>query len=147
MSAPCGDTKQGRDKYHASHWRSLLQVRAAVDAVIADPNAVSTLRSSRALACLNKLRALRDALRHGGGGGGAIGLDAILAPWTPDDARRARGASGFQKEPRPLLTVCSVRGRLDGRRGVLVCRCAARASRLSRGGGARPEWLRRDLAA
>lgn len=75
-------------------------VRALVDAVIDDPNNVLRVRSSPAMACLDKLRRLRDVnKRHGGG---AINLEAATKPWTEEDAQRAQSALPARRACLPL---------------------------------------------
>jgi hypothetical protein len=64
-------------------------VREGVDAVIANPENVTRVRSENVMYCLNKLKQLRDISRQHGGG--AINLPEILTPWSPADDEEARG--------------------------------------------------------
>lgn len=66
------------------------RIRAIVDAVIDNPENVMRVRSSPAMACLDKLRRLRDVNKQHGGG--AINLDQATKAWTDEDARRAQSA-------------------------------------------------------
>ena len=65
------------------------RVRGAVDAVIDNPENVTRLREPEAMACLNKLRKLRDVNKENGGG--ALNLQEATRAWTEDDTRRAEG--------------------------------------------------------
>jgi hypothetical protein len=69
-------------------------VRAIVDAVIADPEKGPIVRNREAMACLNKMRELRDILRLNGGG--AIDLEEILRPWDESDDKRVKGTPSFR---------------------------------------------------
>ena len=64
-------------------------VRRLVDAVIQDPHKGPLVRDQDALACLNKMRGLRDVLSLYGGG--EISLQEVLRPWCNQDSQRAAG--------------------------------------------------------
>lgn len=83
-------------------------VRNMVDAVIQDPHKGPLVRDQQALACLNKLRGLRDVLSlHGGG---QFNLSEVLRPWDHQDVQRAAGMGwlGFQLA-RTCLLPCLLR--------------------------------------
>eukprot|EP00892_Ulva_mutabilis_P009987 jgi/Ulvmu1/7360/UM036_0020.1 len=65
------------------------RVRRVVDAVIQDPQNGPLVRDQDALACLNKMRALRDVLSLSGQG--QINLAEVLRPWDPQDTQREAG--------------------------------------------------------
>lgn len=64
-------------------------VRRLVDAVIQDPQRGTLVRDQDALACLNKMRGLRDVLSLSGKS--HINLPEVLRPWELQDAQRAAG--------------------------------------------------------
>ena len=80
-----------KDEYFQADM-SNSKIRACVDAVVADPNAVMrVLGQPQVMACLHKLRGLRDVINANGGG--PIDMDEILEPWTTADDVKATGDS------------------------------------------------------
>ena len=78
-----------KDEYFQTDM-SNASVRSKVDAVIADPNQVTEcLHDREAMACLDRLRALRDVLKRNGGG--PIEMDTILQPWSSAAEKQLSG--------------------------------------------------------
>lgn len=92
-----------QDERFQANMRSVI-IRAAVDAVIAEPEAVTRLRNQEALFCLHRLRAIRDVHRQHGGG--KIDLDLLCKPWEDDDDKQNTGAVLVLFVSDPSVCVC-----------------------------------------